>query len=84
MKPKDILIVLTTLQTYMVVPPELIVDVNSSHLFVIICYCRGAQIAVCTAIFVLPRNILRQRWVRVGGNDGDWLVILPQRDGEVL
>ena len=37
-----------------------------------------------TAIFVLPRNTIHLCRIRISGNDGDGLIVLPQRDGQVL
>ena len=68
----------------MIVSPKLVIVIDLSHLSVIFCYCRWIWVGVGTAIFVFTRNTVHLCWIRIGGNDGDRLIVLPQGDGQVL
>ena len=68
----------------MIVSPKLVIIVDPSHFSVILCYCRWTWIGVGSTIFVLARNTIHLRRIRICGDDGDGLIVLPQGDGEVL
>ena len=67
----------------MVISPKLVIVVDPSHLFVVLCYCRWTGIGVGAAISVLPRNTVHLRRIGISGDDGDRLIVLPQGDGQV-
>ena len=64
--------------------PQLVVVVDPSQLSIIFCYCRWTRIGVETTVFVLSRNTIHLRGIRIGGNYSDGLVVLPQGDGQIL
>ena len=68
----------------MVVSPELVIVVDPSHFSVVLGYCRWTWIGVGTTIFVLVRNTIHLRGIRVSGDDGDGLIVLPQGDGQIF
>ena len=68
----------------MVVSPKLVVVIDPSHLSIVFCYCRWTRIGVRTTIFVLSRNTIHLGGIRIGGDNGDGLIVLPQEDGQIL
>ena len=68
----------------MVVAPQLIIQIHSSHEHIVEVYCQWTQNRPACAILVLSLHAFCLGGISIGRQDCDWLVILPNTYRDVI